>query len=275
MDEKQARSSMGVLNTAKRWTLVFAASLCVMTPLSAAADERDNVNENQSLAVQQAKKSITGTVLDNNGEPVVGATVVEKGVPNNGTITNLDGKFTLSIKPGAQINVTYVGFKPQTVAVKGNTVTVRLEEDSESLDEVVVVAYGTQKKKDLTGSMTSVKAENGTEHHHRITCPGGCRSRYPCGFGRRPAGLRYGHPHPWCELHQRCFGLGAHRGRRCGPADQLYLREPLVAAQPRGHRLYLRAQGCRLYGTLWFARCQRRGAHHHQARTERQGQDIV
>ena len=151
---------MGVLNTAKRWTLVFAASLCVMTPLSASADERDNVNENQSLAVQQAKKNITGTVLDNNGEPVVGATVVEKGVPNNGTITNLDGKFTLSIKPGAQINVTYVGFKPQTVAVKGNTVTVRLEEDSESLDEVVVVAYGTQKKKDLTGAMTAVKAEN-------------------------------------------------------------------------------------------------------------------
>ena len=151
---------MGVLNTAKRWTLVFAASLCVMTPLSASTDERDNVNENQSLAVQQAKKNITGTVLDNNGEPVVGATVVEKGVPNNGTITNLDGKFTLSIKPGAQINVTYVGFKPQTVAVKGNTVTVRLEEDSESLDEVVVVAYGTQKKKDLTGAMTAVKAEN-------------------------------------------------------------------------------------------------------------------
>ena len=151
---------MGVLNTAKRWTLVFAASLCVMTPLSASADERDNVNENKSLAVQQAKKNITGTVLDNNGEPVVGATVVEKGVPSNGTITNLDGKFTLSIKPGAQISVTYVGFKPQTVAVKGNTVTVRLEEDSESLDEVVVVAYGTQKKKDLTGAMTAVKAEN-------------------------------------------------------------------------------------------------------------------
>lgn len=62
MDEKQARSSMGVLNTAKRWTLVFAASLCVMTPLSASTDERDNVNENQSLAVQQAKKNITGTV---------------------------------------------------------------------------------------------------------------------------------------------------------------------------------------------------------------------
>ena len=160
MDEKLKKNSLGSLNIPGRWTYLFAAAMMVTTPMFTYANGEQNLNEAKVAAVQQAKKSINGIVLDANGEPIVGATVVEKGVANNGTITNLDGKFTLTVKTGAQITVSYVGYKSQTLAVKGNSVTIRLESDQEILDEVVVVAYGTQKKKDLTGSMTSVKAEN-------------------------------------------------------------------------------------------------------------------
>ena len=160
MDEKLKKNSLGSLNIPGRWTYLFAAAMMVTTPMFTYANGEQNLNEAKVAAVKQAKKSINGIVLDANGEPIVGATVVEKGVANNGTITNLDGKFTLTVKTGAQITVSYVGYKSQTLAVKGNSVTIRLESDQEILDEVVVVAYGTQKKKDLTGSMTSVKAEN-------------------------------------------------------------------------------------------------------------------
>lgn len=107
-----------------------------------------------------AQKSITGTVVDKNGETVIGASIVVKGT-TNGTITDFDGKFTLSNLPNdAVIEVSFVGYKTQTISVKGKTVlSVTLQEDTEVLDEIVVVGYGVQKKSDVTGAMTSVGAE--------------------------------------------------------------------------------------------------------------------
>lgn len=87
---------------------------------------------------------ITGLVVDTHGEPVIGASVVEKGT-TNGTVTNLDGKFTLDVEPGATIQFSFVGYQTQE-AKAAKTMKITLIEDTELLDEVVVVGYGSQKK---------------------------------------------------------------------------------------------------------------------------------
>ena len=109
-------------------------------------------------AVQQAKK-ITGTVTDAMG-PVIGANVLEKGT-TNGVITDIDGNFTLNVQPGATIVVSFIGYQPQEIVVGNQTsFKIQLKEDTELLDEVVVVGYGTQTKREITGSITNVTAED-------------------------------------------------------------------------------------------------------------------
>lgn len=106
------------------------------------------------------QRNVQGMVTDPNGEPIIGASVVVKGT-TNGTITDFDGKFTLSNVPEKGIiTITYIGYKGQDIPVAGkSTLKVTLAEDTETLDEVVVVGYGTQKKSDVTGSMVSVGAK--------------------------------------------------------------------------------------------------------------------
>lgn len=105
---------------------------------------------------QQNKKTISGTIVDDLGEPIAGASVVEQG-STNGISTDMDGNFTLSVAPDAVLRISYIGYADQLVSVAGkNTIYVQMKEDTQALDEVVVVAYGTQKKKDLTGSITAV-----------------------------------------------------------------------------------------------------------------------
>ncbi|MDR2117907.1 MAG: TonB-dependent receptor [Tannerellaceae bacterium] len=117
-----------------------------------------------SPAVLQAGKTVTGTVTDAGGEPVIGANVIEKGTAN-GTITDIDGRFSLEVKPDAVLVVSYIGYTPSEIAV-GNrqTFTVRLTEDSQALEEIVVVGYGTQKKINLTGAVTTVKYDQELEN---------------------------------------------------------------------------------------------------------------
>ncbi len=110
-------------------------------------------------AVQQSKK-VTGNVIDSEG-PVIGASVVEKGNPSNGTVTDLDGNFTLNVKPGATIVVTYIGYKTQEIAVGNQSnFNITLATDDKTLDEVVVVGYGVQKKKLVTGATVQVKGDD-------------------------------------------------------------------------------------------------------------------
>ena len=107
---------------------------------------------------QQAKHTVKGVVEDALG-PIAGANVVEKGQPSNGTITNLDGKFTLKVTSNkAIIAISMIGMKTVEVTVPkdGKTLTVRLHDDTQTLDEVVVVAYGQQKKVSVTGSISAV-----------------------------------------------------------------------------------------------------------------------
>lgn len=108
-----------------------------------------------SLALQA---QVSGVVVDPNGEPMIGVSVIQQGT-SSGAITDWDGHFTLDVAPGTMLQFSYVGYK--TLTMKATSVMkVSLEEDVEIIDEVVVVGYGTQKKSDLTGSVVSVKAED-------------------------------------------------------------------------------------------------------------------
>ncbi len=136
----------------------FLEALAVSALLAGGGTAMANNSEsNRSLEVnaQQQVAAISGVVLDPAGEPVIGASIVEKGVPTNGTITDFDGKFTLKVKEGALLTISYVGYKTQTVKAVNN-LRVVLKEDTEVLQEVVVVGYGTQKKENLTGAVSSV-----------------------------------------------------------------------------------------------------------------------
>lgn len=122
------------------------------------------VNENYIVITSQqtgAVKKVHGVVKDVNGEPIIGANVVVKGNPSNGTITDLNGNFDLSVTSNTTLQVSYIGYNTQELFVgKKTDFNIVLKEDTELLDEVVVVGYGTMKKKDLTGAVTSVKMDD-------------------------------------------------------------------------------------------------------------------
>lgn len=115
-----------------------------------------------SLATVNQQKDvvkITGKVIDDQGEGVIGANVMEKGT-TNGTITNMDGEFSLEVPNKATLQISYIGFNTQEIPVNGQkTFTIRMTEDTQSLDEVVVVGYGTQKKLNVTGAVATLKNE--------------------------------------------------------------------------------------------------------------------
>ena len=110
-------------------------------------------------SVQQSKK-VTGNVSDAEG-PIIGASVVEKGNAGNGTVTDLDGNFVLNVKPGATIVITYIGYQKQEIVVGNQSnFNVTMKTDDKTLEEVVVVGYGVQKKKLVTGSTIEVKGDD-------------------------------------------------------------------------------------------------------------------
>lgn len=105
-----------------------------------------------------AQSKVSGTVKDANGEPLIGVSVMEVGT-NNGAVTDINGNYTLNVKPGAKLKLSYIGFTPKTVKAGSNSQIV-LQEDNTALNEVVVVGYGTMRRKDVTSSITTVKAED-------------------------------------------------------------------------------------------------------------------
>lgn len=104
-----------------------------------------------------AQSNVSGTVKDANGEPLIGVSVLEVGT-QNGAVTDMYGNYKLNVKPGAKLKISYIGFTPQTVKAGSNSQIV-LQEDNTALNEVVVVGYGTMRRKDVTSSITTVKAE--------------------------------------------------------------------------------------------------------------------
>lgn len=111
------------------------------------------------LIQQESSYLLTGTIVDESGIPVIGANIIEKGT-TNGTVTDIDGNFSIEVKANSVLSVSYIGYVSQEIPVGGNkTLNITLKEDSQSLDEVVVVGYGTQKKVNLTGAVEQVTSE--------------------------------------------------------------------------------------------------------------------
>ena len=114
----------------------------------------------ESKSGQKENKKITGTIVDDNGEPVIGANVSIKG-STVGTITDIDGNFSLDAMSGATLLISYIGYETQEITVSNQSVyNIKLSEDTQALDEVVVVGYGTQKKINLTGAVATVTPED-------------------------------------------------------------------------------------------------------------------
>jgi TonB-linked SusC/RagA family outer membrane protein len=108
--------------------------------------------------VQQQKITVKGVVRDESGEPVIGANVVEKGT-TNGTTTDADGNFAISVADGTTLEISYIGYVRQDVTVKGSSLTVTLREDTQTLDEVVITGFGlSQRKATLTGAISAIGA---------------------------------------------------------------------------------------------------------------------
>ena len=112
-----------------------------------------------STTVRAQLSNVSGTVIDETGEPVIGASVVEKANVKNGTITNMDGKFMLKVREGAVLTFSYIGFSTQD-AKAANGMTVTLREDENTLQDVVVIGYGVQKKSVVTASIAKVSADD-------------------------------------------------------------------------------------------------------------------
>lgn len=112
------------------------------------------------IGVSAQTKTLTGTVKDANQEPLIGVSIVEKGT-SNGTITDLDGNFSIKVNPKSSLVFSYVGYAPQTIVVGSQDhINVVMREDNKELEELVVVGYGVQKKSDVTGSISSVSAND-------------------------------------------------------------------------------------------------------------------
>lgn len=137
--------------------ICLAAALCAYLPtgvnMYAARAERPSA----SNVYQQTRILVSGRILDSSGQPVPGASIIEKGT-TNGVNTDIDGKFTISVKSGSSLEVSCIGYETVSVAASEN-LSVTLKEDTQFLDEVVVVGFGTQKKVNMTGSVAAVDVD--------------------------------------------------------------------------------------------------------------------
>ncbi len=151
---KKARSIILSVSTAGIYAvLCFIATLCISQTASA---ENDNAMLVQSV---QQDNTVNGNVVDETGEPMIGVTVRIKGA-QNATITDFDGNFAIKANPGDQLEFSYIGYTTQTVKVGSGFIKVALKPDATGLDDVVVIGYGTVKKRDLTGAVSSVKSDD-------------------------------------------------------------------------------------------------------------------
>ena len=143
----------------RRASMILGLSL-LCAPLCSPAYAEGGVSDTMVQAVMQTK-TVRGTVLDETGEPLIGVSVVVKGT-NTGTITDFNGNFSINLPVGKNVLVlSYIGYKEQTVTVTGNApLNLKMIADTQALDEVVVIGYGLVKKRDLTGAVSSVKADD-------------------------------------------------------------------------------------------------------------------
>ena len=106
-----------------------------------------------------AQNTVTGTVTDNTGMPLIGVSVIEKGT-TNGNVTDIDGKYRIHVEKGKTLVFSYIGYVNQEIEVNSNIINIMMAEDNQLLDEVVVIGYGSMQRKDITSSITTIKAED-------------------------------------------------------------------------------------------------------------------
>lgn len=137
--------------------ICLAAALCAYLPTGVSMYAARAEKPSASNVYQQTRILVSGRILDSSGHPVPGASVIEKGT-TNGVNTDIDGKFSISVKSGASLEVSCIGYETVSVAASEN-MSVTLREDTQFLDEVVVVGFGTQKKVNMTGSVAAVDVD--------------------------------------------------------------------------------------------------------------------
>ena len=135
---------MQSVQSKKRWTWLQGAVLVLFL---------------LSSTLAFAQNRVTGTVTDRTGAPLPGVNVLEVGT-TNGNITDIDGKYSINVEKGKTLQFSFIGFVTQDIKVDRNVIDVVLTEDMQALDEVVVIGYGSMQRKDVTSSITSVKAED-------------------------------------------------------------------------------------------------------------------
>ena len=142
-------------NSMKISSLLLATAFTAFAVPANATGLGTDGNDNMSIQETQQTKTVTGTVIDAAGIPVIGANVLVKGT-TNGTITDIDGNFTLEVSSGDVLEISYIGYVTQELPVGNKSqFNVTLAEDTQALDEVVVVGYGTMRKSDVTGSIST------------------------------------------------------------------------------------------------------------------------
>ncbi|MEZ5004935.1 MAG: carboxypeptidase-like regulatory domain-containing protein [Bacteroides graminisolvens] len=151
MNEDRKRRSV------KSYKLLTTLAFVLLIGNTESFAETTTLSTVNTSSEQQQAQQIQGKIVDAKGEPVIGASVLEKGT-TNGTITDIDGNFTIRCKTGNLLVISYIGYKTQEIRASKN-VKITLTEDTELLDEVVVVGYGAQKKVNLTGAVPNVNVQ--------------------------------------------------------------------------------------------------------------------
>lgn len=161
MKDIQKKNSLNKKSKSKKGITFHAVGMLVVSCCMAAPVMAESiVSETQAFVLAEQSHKVSGIVLDETGEPLIGVSVLIEGT-SSGTITDFDGKFILDVQPKSTLVISYVGYQTQKIQV-GNqkSLTVKMKSDNELLDEVVVIGYQTIKRKDLTGSVASVKGES-------------------------------------------------------------------------------------------------------------------
>lgn len=147
---------MNTFRFSQRSRYILLAGVLGLGSLTAQAVAADGKGANHAVAITQQSQTIKGTVVDNTGEPVIGANVLVKGT-TTGVITDIDGNFTLEAPVGSTLVISFIGYETREVKATVAPMNIVLGDDAQALEEVVVVGYGVQKKATVTGSVSSVK----------------------------------------------------------------------------------------------------------------------
>ncbi len=152
-NEKEVSAILDQLLAGENVSYTMVNNYIVITP-------KENEETNSPGVTQDNRKTVIGTVTDESGESIIGANIIEKGT-TNGTVTDIEGKFNITVSTGSVLLFSYIGYKNVEIPVGDQTIiNVQLQEDTETLEEVVVVGYGTQKKVNLTGAVSSIESKS-------------------------------------------------------------------------------------------------------------------